>query len=87
MKYSVVLVLLLAGCNAVAPAGQRGAEPQACGAQDYQGLIGQDAAAALAVPDPKRIYRMDEAVTQDFMPTRINIQLDDTDTIFAVTCG
>jgi hypothetical protein len=65
----------------------RSAAPEACGAENYQNLIGQDAAAALALPDPKRVYRTDEAITQDFVPTRINVQLDDTDTIFAVTCG
>ena len=86
MKYTLPLILLMAGCTAQAP-GSRAAAPEACGAADYAGLIGQDAASALAVPDPKRIYRTDEEITTDFVPNRLNIKLDDTDTIFAVTCG
>lgn len=86
MKYTLPLILLMAGCTAQAP-GQRAAAPEACGAADYAGLIGQDAAAALALPDPKRIYRTDEAITDDFVPNRINVKLDDTDTIFEIACG
>lgn len=86
MRYTVFAVLLLSGCGASVP-GQRAADPQACGAENHLALIGQDAAAALALPDPKRIYRTDEEITQDLVPNRINVQLDETDTIFAVTCG
>ncbi len=89
-RFSILADLLLAACGgAVAPRmdGASHAQADTCGAAAQQGLIGLDAAAALAVPEPKRIYRPDEAITQDFNPLRINVQLDETDTIIAVTCG
>ena len=88
------LVLLIAACDALP--GARGGGPAAavppagadtCNAAAYQTLVGQDAVTALQIPDPKRSYRPDEAVTQDFDPARVNIVLDDTDVITAITCG
>lgn len=83
MKYSLVAVALLGACATAAP----DASPESCNADAYSALVGQDAAASLAVPEPKRVYVIGEPVTQDFVPERINIQLDDTDTVVAVTCG
>ena len=61
--------------------------PDTCGASAYQDLLGKGAASALAVPEPKRVYGVADAVTLDYQADRINVQLDDTDTIVAVTCG
>ncbi|MEQ6249712.1 I78 family peptidase inhibitor [Sulfitobacter sp. HNIBRBA3233] len=91
MKYSVMMLALLAGCGGAvvqAPAGgTAGAGPDTCGASGFQDLVGRGAAAALVVPEPKRLYRTDEAITQDFVPGRLNVVLDETDTIIAVRCG
>ena len=61
--------------------------PDTCGAANWQQLIGQPRAAADAVPQPKRVYHITDAVTQDFREDRINVVLDDSGTIGAVTCG
>ena len=83
MRYSLIAVVLLGACSTAAPQ----ASPESCNAGAYAGLIGQDAAASLALPEPKRVYVVGEPITQDFIPERINVQLDETDTIIAVTCG
>lgn len=84
MKYAILVLPLLAACGAPVA---RQAPAESCGAAEYQSLVGQDAAATLALPEPKRTTRPDEAATTDFIPNRITVQLDETDTIQAVTCG
>lgn len=83
--------LLVAGCGAVqAPgssAAQKTGRPDTCNAVAYQNLIGQDAVVDLSLPEPKRSYRLGDPVTSDFNPARLNIKLDDTDTIIAIDCG
>ena len=93
-KLILVGAVALSGCGAVSNLGS-GTTARApvvggadtCNAAAYAGLIGQDAVVALQIPDPKRSYRPDEAVTQDLNPARVNIVLDDTDVITAITCG
>jgi len=94
MKKLVLLgAVALSGCGAVSTIGGGGTQASApsgadtCNAAAYAALIGQDAVVALQIPDPKRSYRPDEAVTQDFNPARVNVVLDDTDVITAITCG
>ncbi|WP_025050218.1 I78 family peptidase inhibitor [Sulfitobacter noctilucae] len=90
MKWILGLTCLaLAGCNAPQNAdttAQTGG-PDTCNASAYQNLIGQDAVVDLSLPEPKRTYRFGDPVTMDFNPARLNIQLDETDTIVAITCG
>lgn len=90
MKYSILAALFVAGCGSAitptvngAPAG--GADT--CNASAHQGLIGQDAASSLALPEPKRLVGPTDAVTTDFNPARLNVQLDEIDNIVAITCG
>jgi hypothetical protein len=90
MKYAIFAGLLLAGCGAaVAPVatGQRANTPDTCNAAAHQGLVGRDAASSLALPEPKRLYGPNDAVTTDFNPARLNVQLDEIDNIVAITCG
>lgn len=91
MRYMILAGLLLAGCDtaAIAPAQRaaQGAGPDTCNAAAFQTLVGQDAASALALPEPKRLAGPLDPVTTDFLPDRLNVQLDATDTIIAVTCG
>ncbi|MBB3994296.1 hypothetical protein GGR95_001941 [Sulfitobacter undariae] len=90
MKYTIFAGLLLAGCGAaVTPtAGRAPANaPDTCNAAAHQGLIGMEAASSLALPEPKRLYGPNDAVTMDFNAARLNVQLDETDNIVAITCG
>lgn len=90
MRYTICAALLLAGCGAaVTPTGNRtpANAPDTCNAAAHQGLVGQDAASSLALPEPKRLYGPNDAVTTDFNPARLNVQLDEIDNIVAITCG
>lgn len=90
MKYfGVILVSMLAGCGALPQTGSgpKSAPAEACNAGAYQAIVGMDATSALAIPEPKREYIIGTPVTGDFVPERVNIQLDDNDVIVAITCG
>lgn len=95
MKYSIstgvmMTGLLLAGCGAavVQTAGQAPANgSDTCNAAAYQTLVGLDAASSLTLPEPKRLFGPTDAVTTDFNPARLNVQLDEIDNIVAITCG
>lgn len=92
MKYAILTGLLLAGCGAVttqAPqkAGAPAAGPDTCNAAAHQGLIGMEAASSLALPEPKRLVGLNDAVTTDFNAGRLNVQLNEIDNIIAITCG
>jgi hypothetical protein len=90
MKFSILAGLLLAGCGAaVTPTANRApaSAPDTCNAAAHQGLVGQDAASSLALPEPKRLYGPNDAVTMDYNPARLNVQLDAVDNIVAITCG
>ncbi|MCX7558055.1 I78 family peptidase inhibitor [Sulfitobacter sp. F26204] len=91
MTAAMMVGLLLAGC-ATPPTPRNTARQQAsgedsCNAAAYQNLIGQDAVVDLSLPEPKRTYRLGDPVTADFNAARLNIKLDDTDTIIAIDCG
>lgn len=92
MRFAILTGLLLAGCGGALPSANTAkapaaAGPDTCNAAAHQSLIGLDAASALALPEPKRLVGPNDAVTTDFLPERLNVALDDTDTIIAVTCG
>ncbi|MCX7565705.1 I78 family peptidase inhibitor [Sulfitobacter sp. F26169L] len=90
MKYMIFAGLLLAGCGAaVGPTANRtpANAPDTCNAAAHQGLIGMDAASSLALPEPKRLYGPNDAVTTDYNPDRLNVQLNEIDNIVAITCG
>ena len=80
---AVAATLLLAAC-AVAETG----EDAACGADEYQSLLGSNiAAVTLPAESNIRTIGPDEAVTMDFLPSRLNIAYDDSGTITRVYCG
>ena len=91
MRYTILAGLLVAGCGAtVAPITGNSptkAGPDTCNAAAHQGLIGLDAASSLALPEPKRLIGPTDAVTADFNPARLNVQLDEIDNIVAISCG
>ncbi len=87
---TTALAAMVAGCGTTQAPTQRTASsagPDTCNAAAYQNLIGQDAVVDLSLPEPKRTYRLGDPVTTDFNPARLNIKLDDTDTIVAIDCG
>lgn len=59
-----------------------------CQAPAYRSLVGRPVAALNGVlfAVPYRVIRPGDAVTEEFMPTRINISLDGGDRIVAVAC-
>jgi hypothetical protein len=90
MRLMICAALFLAGCGATMPpavSGPVAGTSDACAASAHQDLIGRGAAASLVLPEPKRVYGPSDAVTTDFIADRLNVQLDDTDTIVAVVCG
>lgn len=85
---AALLVSFSAGCETSdAPLSFGG--PDACKASALQHLIGQDSAVLQTMPleQPLRIIRPGDAVTMDFNPHRLNIDISDTDVIIAVRCG
>ena len=61
----------------------------ACGASGMQALVGQgrDVLAAMTVPAGTRVIRPGMAVTEDYGPARLNIDLNETGTVTRVWCG
>lgn len=61
----------------------------ACGAATLQGLVGQPEgmAAAVKAPGPVRILRPGMAVTMDYSPTRLNIEIGTDGRILRLSCG
>lgn len=76
------LALGLAACVA-------GSGEDACGAAGMQDLVGQDKAllAAKSFPIGTRVIEPGTAVTEDYRPTRLNIDIDASGTITGVWCG
>jgi hypothetical protein len=86
------LLLALSACVPVVDPGPvtPGLPPDdACGAPGLQGLIGQDrrVLASMTFPTPTRVIEPGMAVTMDYNPARLNIELDDAGRIIRVTCG
>lgn len=77
-------VAALAGC--VDP---RPPEQNACGAAGMQDLIGQDKAvlAAMTFPMGTRVIEPGMAVTEDYSPSRLNLDIDQSGRITRVWCG
>lgn len=59
-----------------------------CLTEELIGLVGQDEVAARAVvPELARIIPPNSAVTQDFRPDRVNVDLDEKGIVTRVWCG
>ncbi|MCP3969973.1 MAG: hypothetical protein GY717_06595 [Rhodobacteraceae bacterium] len=63
--------------------------PDTCGAFLHQDLIGQprEAIEALDLPPPVRIIEHGQFVTLEFLPDRINFQLDREGLVERIYCG
>ncbi len=86
------LPLLLAACVAAPDVGSPPV-PQAmadtCGAAPHSALIGQPATALerVLIMRQVRVIYPDTMVTMDFIPTRINFEIDAAGRIARITCG
>jgi hypothetical protein len=88
--FPALAALVLAACEPMAETPEPvPAEEDACGASGLQDLVGQDVSvvAAMTFLAPMRIIRPGEAVTMDFNPARLNVELDAADVIVRVYCG
>lgn len=87
---STVAVLGLGACVVVAGTGPepRG-EAGDCGAAALQHLVGQHESvlAAMTFPAPTRIIHPGQAVTMDYLPSRLNIEIGQDGRIIRVRCG
>ncbi len=87
----LMLAVLLTAC--VAPAPQPIPDPMppitACGAGALQDLIGRNAAVlqTMRFAGPLRVIRPGMAVTMDYSPDRLNIEVDAREIITRVSCG
>ena len=90
MRYLTGLAVAcsLAGCIAPPP-GFETPPVDSCGAHELQSLVGQPALLlqTLRFAAPTRIIRPGMAVTMDYAPGRLNIELNSDDRIRAVHCG
>lgn len=63
-------------------------EEDACGAVQYRSLVGANiAAVSLPAALDDRVIGPDTAVTMDFVPTRLNIEIDGDGEILRLYCG
>ncbi len=85
--YAMLFALPLTACMIPAPA-----EPDltaSCGAEKLQGLVGQpeNVVAAMSFAQPVRIIRPGTAVTMDYRPDRLNIEIDASGRVARVHCS
>ncbi|MFD1914040.1 I78 family peptidase inhibitor [Halodurantibacterium flavum] len=83
------LVVLAAAC-APLPEEPVTPEPQdSCGAEGYQGLVGQNARVITGInfAGPVRVIGPGDMVTMDFAPNRINFATDEAGRITRVYCS
>jgi hypothetical protein len=88
----VIALLAVAACEPVPPPVETPPLPpgeDACGASALQTLVGQDRGvlAAMTFPEPVRVYAQGDALTMDFNPDRLNIELGEGGAIARVWCG
>ncbi|WP_421701465.1 I78 family peptidase inhibitor [Aliiroseovarius sp.] len=78
-------LVILAACLP----SDEGVEMNSCGAEALQELLGQPESAleGAAVPEITRVIRPGDAVTLDFNPARLNVELDVNGAIAGLRCG
>jgi len=83
-------IVMLAACQPVAQPEPmpEGPDQALCGADALQGLVGQPASVlqTMKFGQDTRIIRPDTAVTMDFRPDRLNIDIDRAERISRVYC-
>ena len=80
------MALAIAGFPTVAAANGDGLA--SCGAEGFEALIGQPVGSVdVDWPEKTRIVRPGDAVTADYLPDRLTVELDEDDRITALRCG
>lgn len=84
MKLCLMALVLLASC-----VPQMQPAPTTCAAPQLQGLLGQPATKLqlMRFAYQVRIIRRSRAVTMDYLPDRLNIEIDADEKISRVYCG
>lgn len=84
----LALPLLLAACVTADDPVAAAPEQSGCGAAGFQGLIGQPKAAlsSLTLPAGTRIIGPEQAVTMDFRPDRLNVEIGPDARIARIGC-
>lgn len=79
---------LMTACEPVPPAVTPEPPQDSCGAEGYQGLIGQprEVLTQMTFPIGTRLIGPDDAVTADFRPDRLNIEYGRSGRIEKVSC-
>ena len=64
-------------------------EPDTCGAQSLQNMLGQSASIVpgLALEGPFRIVKPDDIVTQEYNAQRVNFRVNGSGIVTRVSCG
>ncbi len=91
IQCTLATIALLTGCGTIgnltgnAPA----VDPtDPCGAKGYSSLLGSPLAAVTLPADLNdRVIRPGDAVTQDYVESRLNLELDESGTIIGLSCG
>ena len=84
--------LALAACVETAPLPPAPVDPMpvnACGALDLQFLVGERASVleTMRFSQQVRVIRPGQAVTMDYSPARLNIEVNGAERITRVSCG
>ena len=89
MRMVMVLVVLTAcGGNGQGPDFPDGGGLVSCGANKVQDLLGQPISGLRArFPDSARIIPPGAAITEDYNPDRLNVDLDGVGSIKRIWCG
>lgn len=90
MKRVALLICLVAACERITPPeNATPPNPGSCGAQHHQDLPGQDATVLerILILGQVRVIRPDTMVTTDWVPDRLNFQVDRAGRISRVYCG
>lgn len=85
----IALIGVLAAClNSQSDNKPRPDPADSCGSAWMQGLVGQSATVlpGLNLPKDTRVIGPKDAITQDYVPTRMNFEIDKKGTIEKVAC-
>lgn len=86
MKYAVPFLLLLASCTS-SEIPTRDLVPN-CGALGYLSFIGSPVTRleAQELPRAARILRPDQAISLDYSPDRLTVDVDESGRVSSITC-
>ncbi len=90
--YLLPLLMVVAACDPMSNPTEDPPDmsmPDTCLADGSQGLVGQPESvlAAMTFVQGTRIFRTGDALTMDFSPERLNIEIGQDGTIVTVFCG